>query len=459
MNVLVEKEQKPPRVLIVDDSLTNLKILLNFFRSYGFEILTANDGETALKMVEEVLPDIILLDVVMPFMDGFETCQQLKSSVRTRDIPIIFMTGLADSIDKIKGLSLGAVDYITKPFNHEETLARIRIHLQLQQEIKERIASQEALQKLTEELEQKVEEKVAELSASQIELAEAKVQLMQTEKMSTLGELVAGVAHEINNPIGFIMGNINLAKEYCQSLIEHLGLYERKYLEPGEEIGENAEEIDLEFIKEDLPKILESLRVGAERVRQISVSLRTFSRADSHTKVSYNLHEGLDTTLMILQHRLKPNSHRPAIQVIKDYGDLPLISCYAGPINQVFMNLLSNSIDALDEFNVKHERSFTEIEKSPNQIRIGTRKIEPDWVEIRIGDNADGIADFVKQHLFESFITTKPVGKGTGLGLSISHSIIVKKHGGVLECFSSWEKGTEFVIKLPVDAGGEDGGD
>ena len=280
-------------------------------------------------------------------------------------------------------------------------------------------------------------------------LQEAQLQVVQSEKMSSLGQLAAGVAHEINNPIGFISGNVVYAREYLQSLLEHLHLYQQQFPEPGEEISRHAEDIQLEYLIDDFSQILAAMKEGTDRIRQISVSMRTFSRSDSTHKVAFNLHEGIDSTLMILKHRLKANEKRPDIKIIKEYGDLPIVNCYPGQLNQVFMNIIANAIDALEEYNAGW--SFNEIKANPNTIVIRTEvDFQKNWVVIRIKDNGPGIPASVRQRLFEPFFTTKVVGKGTGLGLSISHSIVVEKHGGTLECLSEKGQGTEFAIAIPL---------
>lgn len=450
-------------ILIVDDSTTNLGILSSLLHESGFEVWVSPDGKSAIEKVEYSPPDLILLDVIMPGIDGFETCQRLKANSATNEIPIIFMTALSDSVDKVKGMNLGAVDYITKPFRQEEVIARVKTHLKLRnltkslaqqnkllkEEIKERIAVEARLQKLTEDLEKRVEERTAELTEALHDLQQAQVQLVKNEKMSTLGQLVAGVAHEINNPVNFIAGNISHAEQYIRDLIDHLKLYHQQFSDPGEEIENHAEQIDLEFLLQDLPSLVSSMQTGTDRIRQISVSLRIFSRADTASRVPVNIHEGIDSTLLILKHRLKANEYRPAIQIIKEYGELPLVECYAGQLNQVFMNILSNAIDAFDEFSQTH--SYEEIEADPNTIIICTELSENnDSILIRIYDNGPGISEEVQEHLFEPLFTTKALGKGTGLGLSISHQIVVEKHGGELACNSVPGKGAEFVIALPV---------
>ncbi len=293
------------------------------------------------------------------------------------------------------------------------------------------------------------QDKSRELEQSIKDLQEAQLQLIQSEKMSSLGNLVAGVAHEINNPVGFITGSIVQAKDTIKDLIEYLQLYREKFPNPGAEIEERAEEIDIDFLLEDLPKMIDGMSVGTQRIRNISTSLRTFSRADTTSKVLANIHEGIDSTLLILQHRLKADHNRPAIQIIKKYGNIPLVKCYLGQLNQVFMNIIANAIDALEEANIG--RSFMEIKDNyPNTITILTKIDEENNLIINIQDNAKGMPEEVKACIFENLFTTKCVGKGTGLGLSISRQIIVENHGGSLICESILGQGTEFIISIPV---------
>jgi signal transduction histidine kinase len=291
------------------------------------------------------------------------------------------------------------------------------------------------------------EEKSLELQKVFSELKQAKTKLLHIEKLSSLGQLVANVAHEINNPVSFIYGNLSHAEVYTQDLLHLLELYRENYPESTPEIQEQVEDIDLDFLMEDLPKVLCSMQIGADRIRQIVMSLRNFSRTDDAEMMQMDLHEGIDTTLLILQNRLKAQSKRPPIEVIKDYSDLPLVTCYGGQLNQVFMNILSNAIDALEDA-INHPEK-TRIHLAP-AIRIRTEINHPDYVTIRIADNGPGIPPEVKARVFEQFFTTKQIGKGTGLGLSISHQILVENHQGSIRCESELGKGTEFWIEIPI---------
>ncbi|WP_445631444.1 hybrid sensor histidine kinase/response regulator [Nostoc sp. DSM 114167] len=422
-------------ILVVDDTTTNLEIVFDILTNVGFKVIAENDGERALKQVEYQLPDLILLDVMMPGIDGFETCKRLKANSATCDIPVIFMTANSDTHSKVKGLNIGAVDYITKPFHQEELLARIKTHLQLRN--------------LTKTLEKRVLERTAALSRALKDLQESQLQLVQTEKMSALGQLVAGVAHEINNPVGFIHGNLGHASVYFQNMINIIDLYQEHYPNPVPEIQEEIAAIDLKYILADLPNLISSMKEGVQRIRNISTSLRTFSRADSDRKVYCNIHDGIDSTIMILKHRLKASEDRPDIQVIRVYDILPELECFIGQLNQVFMNLLANAIDALEESNVG--LTYMEIEANPNQILIQTTLTEDkNYILIRIKDNGVGMSADVQKKIFDYLFTTKPVGQGTGLGLSIARQIVVEKHGGTLEVNSSIGQGSEFIIKLPI---------
>jgi two-component system, NtrC family, sensor kinase len=279
------------------------------------------------------------------------------------------------------------------------------------------------------------------------ELQRTQAQLVQSEKLSSLGQLVAGVAHEINNPISFVYGNLIHATDYVKDLLEVIDLYDRYYPQPCLALQERMEEIELEFLRVDLPKLLASMKVGAERIREIVRSLRNFSRLDEAELKEVDLHEGLESTLMILQSRLKATAERPEIQIIKDYGTLPRISCYAGQVNQVLMNVLANAIDAIEESLASGKVRKT---KLPPHIQISTAVRDKQWVEICIADNGLGIPEEVRDRLFDPFFTTKAIGKGTGLGLSIAHQVIVDKHEGRLECRSTLGEGSEFIILLPL---------
>jgi predicted ATPase/signal transduction histidine kinase len=311
------------------------------------------------------------------------------------------------------------------------------------------LCSQAAISLQNARLYQQSQEYAQKLELYLSDLKQMQLQLVQNEKMSALGNLVAGVAHEINNPVGFIAGNLQPAQEYVGDLFNLIDLYQEKFPNPGREIETEIEDMDLEYLREDLPKLIGSMQEGVDRIRNISTSLRTFSRADSARPVSFNIHDGIESTLLILKHRLKASEFRPAIEVVKDYGNLPLVKCFPGQLNQVFMNVLANAIDALEESN--KGLGFSEIKARPNQITVQTVLSESqNQVLIRIKDNGVGMSNEVKENIFNHLFTTKSVGQGTGLGLSIAYQIVVEKHGGTLTVNSSLGQGSEFVICIPV---------
>ncbi|MEA5619364.1 response regulator [Cronbergia sp. UHCC 0137] len=551
-------------ILLVDDIPENLQLLSNLLINLGYSVRSVTSGRMALKTVKIKRPDVILLDIQMPEMDGFQVCQAIKADENLYNIPVIFISALDDVFDKVTAFKSGAIDYITKPFQIEEVAARLENQLTIQrqqrileQEISNRKEAEEVLYQsrallssvLNSSLDgiaamqavrdpitgniddfrclvvnpviarafgNKREEMVGKLILKQIlshiepelfdefvniveigqplerdfyypsgnsswfhfvavklgdgfaitirditarkqsefqlqqqaknleitlhQLQRTQAQLIQSEKMSSLGNMVAGVAHEINNPVNFIHANLIPASEYLQHLLYLVQLYQQHFPNPPAEIKAQLENIDLDFLQQDIIKLLDAMENGTNRIRNIVLSLRNFARLDESELKRVDIHQGIDSTLMILQHRLKATPDRPEIIVIKEYGKIPLIECYSGQLNQVFMNLLDNAIDAL-------EVKFIEAER---QIKIRTEVLNSHRVLIKVSDNGLGIDPELQSKLFDPFFTTKQVGEGTGLGLFISYQIVVNKHGGDLYCQSILGKGAEFVIEIPI---------
>ena len=396
----------------------------------------------------------ILLVDLMPQALALPSPAQLESANRLLEAEIVERQLAESALQKAKEELEIRVEERTAELKSQTQHLAFANRL-LAAEIVERQLAEAALQKAKEELEIRVEERTAELQSQTqqleqalSELKQAQSNLIHSEKMSSLGQLVAGIAHEINNPINFIYGNITHTRQYANSLLELVNLYQEQYPNPLPIVQEKINYVDLEFIISDLPKILTSMKNGAERIFGIVKSLRIFSRHDEAEMKLADIHEGIDSTLMILQSRLNAKPGLWSIQVIKEYGNLPQIECYPGQLNQVFMNIIANAIDAFKDDS--RSQSIAANEANPRIIKIYTKLLDSEVVEIRMSNNGPEITESVMKQLFNPFFTTKPVGKGTGLGLAIGYQIIIVRHQGELQCISAPGQGAEFIIKIPI---------
>lgn len=413
-------------ILIVDDIPDNIRFLSNFLGEQGYQVRKAINGQMALRTVNALPPDLILLDINLPDMNGYEVCRHLKQNSATVSIPIIFLSAGNEAIDKVKAFQAGAADYISKPFQLEEVLVRIQTQLKIRT------------------LQKELEEQNHQLKQTLDELKIAQANLIQQEKMATLRKVVAGVTHEINNPLSFIACNIKPAQDYINQLLTLIQRYQQQVVEPEPSLATYLEEIDLEFLVTDLMNILTSMQNGAERIRTVVLALRIFTRLDESGIKQIDIHECIDNVLALLSYRLKSDSEKAPIQIKKEFGDLPLITCHAEQINQVIFNLLCNAIDAIEE-KINHNNHPSLMP----EITITTEHDSPDAIAVWIRDNGVGIPESVRERIFEPFFTTKTAGQGVGLGLATSRRIIEELHGGKLTCHSV-VGGAEFKIQLLI---------
>ncbi|MBE9061171.1 ATP-binding protein [cf. Phormidesmis sp. LEGE 11477] len=425
-------DSPPIKILLVDDQPMVAECLEALLvDEKDMQLVYCRQANQALAVAIDIRPAVILQDLTMPETDGLVMVEAFRTEPKTCSIPVIVLSSQEDSGIKAAAFSKGASDYLVKIPEPIEFVARLRCHASAYANLLKIKRTEKRLAKQNEILEYRVAERTAELEDALSNLKQAQAQLIQEEKMASLGQLVAGVAHEINNPINFVYGNLGPAQNYVERLLDLIALYQSEYPVPTDVIQDELDEFDLGFITEDFKRLIGSLRLGTQRIKDIVVSLRNFARLDESEKKFADIREGLDSTLLILSSQMKE------IKVVKTYDDLPLVECLPGQLNQVFMNILANAIAALKS--VEHP-----------QISIQTAMLTPNVITIEIADNGPGMPPEVQGRIFDPFYTTKPVGEGTGLGLSISHDIIVQKHQGKLHCHSTPGKGTTFLIDIPI---------
>ncbi len=425
---------RPIDILLVDDQELVGQVIQRLLAAEpDLALCYCPTPQKALQIAIKTPPTVILLDLVMPEINGLLLLRWFKLHSVTRHIPVVMLSAEEDPELKAQAFTQGANDYLIKPPHALELIARIRYHARSYRNFRGMIAATHLAQSQSQQLKQTLQA-----------LRTTQAQLIQTEKLAGLEQLVAGMAHEINNPINFIYGNLTHAQDYAEQLLRAVQFYQQQHPATSPRSLEQPDRADLEFIAEDLPKLLTSMKVGADRIRQIILSLRRFSHLDQATLKAVNLHEGLESTLLILQHRLIPTSNHAGIVVSKNYDQLPPIECYPAQLNQVFMHVLSNAIDAIENRRQQMGKSYV------GQIRIRTTFAPSDrTTTIEIADNGCGMDESVRSRIFDPFFTTKPIGKGTGLGLSSSYQVIVQQHRGRMECTSSPGNGTDFRLTIP----------
>jgi two-component system, NtrC family, sensor kinase len=411
-------QERKANIMLIDDTPGNLRLLENVLSQRGLDVRPFTSGKMAIKAAENERPDLVLLDIMMPEMDGFEVCRQLKENEQLKDIPVIFISAMSETLDKIKAFSSGGVDYVTKPFQLEEVTARVETHLKLRQ-------IQVELNQKT----QKLQQTVNELKLTQ-------KQLIQSEKMASLGVLTAGIAHEINNPVNYINASTLGLKIKLKPIIAWLNQLDD--IQDLDTFKQLKTQLKSQECLEAIHELTTNISTGVERTVDIIKGLRAFSRVDQDDKKMANIHEGIDSTLILLR-----SQYKDTICIKKDYGSIPEIMCFPGKINQVLMNVLKNAVDAI--VGKKNSNQQEKICIQTSLVDIGSKQ----HIKIKISDTGIGISDDVLARIFDPFFTTKAVGQGNGLGMYISLGII-ESHEGKIEIISKVEFGSEVIITLPV---------
>ncbi|MDJ1178463.1 response regulator [Roseofilum sp. BLCC_M91] len=425
--ILSATEPNQIDILIVDDTPVNLRLLADMLEERHYNVRKALNGNMALLATDKKLPHLILLDVNMPDMDGYQVCQQLKKSEKTRHVPVIFISALDQARDKIKAFQVGGVDYVTKPFAVEEVLARINHQLELQ--------------RLTNDL----RDRNQELEEALMKLKFTQAQLIQKEKMSSLAELVSGVAHQINNPISFIYSNLEPANEYIDSLLNVINFYQKHDPDSLQNAENPLQELDFEFLESDLRDLMQSMYHGADRIRSIVLTLQKFSHLDESDIKWLGINQEIESTLTLIQYDLESRNIQP-IKWVKNYGNIPNIMGCPRDLNQVFLNLFNNAIEAIEDAQETIEPT----------VWIETKLADEHHVHIAIENNGVEISEEMRSQIFDPFFTTKLGRNSQGLGLAISHQIVVEQHGGRLTCESLPGDHTAFIIELPIKGKIED---
>ena len=409
------------KILTIADA-AGVEALQELLERGGHEVIVVPDGKDGLDLARQLSPDLIICDGTLPQIAWLELCHLIKADRELATVYFILLT-TPDRFNDAAELDESIDDFVFKPIVRQELLGRVRAGLRSR-------------------------ELMIKLERSDQALQQSRERMLEGEKMSNLGNLVSGIAHEINNPITFIYSNLTHVQTYATDLIELLQLYQKQLVNPSLEILQKQQDMDVEFVLEDLLKIVSSMRTGSDRIRQIILSVQDFSRNDRSGWQLFDISDGLENTLLLLQHRLPAREGRRDIKVIKEYGNLPQIECYAGQLNQAFLNIINCAIDTLEESSQEFDRSES-VNFRP-VIWIRTKVVNAQQISIEIADNGMAMSEDVKAQIFDPFFIAQPGGEGSGLGLAVSYQIVVDQHKGELKCFSEPGKGNEFKLKIPL---------
>ncbi|MEZ2303838.1 MAG: ATP-binding protein [Microcoleus sp.] len=407
------------KILAIADAVT-LEVLQEFLSGEGHQVIVAPDAQSGLDLAQQTSPDLVICEGTSPQIEWLDLYRMQADNSEFGTIYVILLAA-SDQFDSTK-LDVLVDDFVLQPIVKQELLGRVRGGFRSRQ-LK------------------------AQLERSHQELQQFQHRIIENEKMSNLGELVSGIAHEINNPITFIYSNLTHIQTYANDLIELLRMYQKQLINPSQEILQKQQDMDVEFLLDDFLKIVSSMRTGSDRIRQIILSVQEFSRSDRSGWQLFDVSDGLENTLLLLQHRLPAREGRRDIKVVKDYGNLPQIECYAGQLNQAFLNIMSYAIDALEESS--QELNESEAINFKPVIWIRTQVVSGQRIAIEIADNGIAMSEEIKTQIFDPFFVTKPAMDASTIGLAISYDIIVEQHKGELKYFSQAGKGTQFRIELP----------